>query len=201
MENRNQTSERAEVIETKQSPIHTTTLSKYLAMGLFVALPFLGGWIGYTHAPEKIIETERIVIQEVEKKRNNFQDATFSSDELTVVEAPELVLSEQYLNLPPFHIFHNQRHLISIAGPCQVDNEGGTIDEVSVISEPLDFPDEEQYEVISKVTCFQVAAGTETLLLQNMNSTVGTKRIIHYPVRDCAMSSPDCVSKGKPISL
>ena len=68
MENRNQTSERAEVIETKQSPIHTTTLSKYLAMGLFVALPFLGGWIGYTHAPEKIIETERIVIQEVEKR-------------------------------------------------------------------------------------------------------------------------------------
>lgn len=38
-----------------------TPLSKYLAMALFVALPFLGGWIGYTHAPEKVVEVERIV--------------------------------------------------------------------------------------------------------------------------------------------
>lgn len=30
-----------------------TPLSKYLAMVLFVALPFIGGWIGYTLVPEK----------------------------------------------------------------------------------------------------------------------------------------------------
>lgn len=33
-----------------------TLLSKYFAMVLFVLLPFIGGWIGYTFAPEKIIE-------------------------------------------------------------------------------------------------------------------------------------------------
>ena len=38
-----------------------TPLSKYLAMSLFVALPFLGGWIGYTYAPEKVVEVERVV--------------------------------------------------------------------------------------------------------------------------------------------
>jgi len=35
-------------------------LSKYLAFGLFVILPFLGGYVGYTFAPVKIMEVERI---------------------------------------------------------------------------------------------------------------------------------------------
>ena len=38
-----------------------TPLSKYLAMFLFVALPFIGGWIGYTYAPEKVVEIERVL--------------------------------------------------------------------------------------------------------------------------------------------
>lgn len=38
-----------------------TPLSKYLAMTLFVALPFLGCWIGYTYAPEKVVEVEKII--------------------------------------------------------------------------------------------------------------------------------------------
>lgn len=35
-----------------------TPLSKYLAMTLFIIMPFLGGWIGYTYAPEKVVEVE-----------------------------------------------------------------------------------------------------------------------------------------------
>ena len=38
-----------------------TPLSKYLAMVLFVLMPFIGGWFGYTYAPEKLIEVEKIV--------------------------------------------------------------------------------------------------------------------------------------------
>lgn len=48
--------------------LHTVTpLSKYLAMMLFIILPFVGGWIGYQYAPTKIItvEVERVV--EIEK--------------------------------------------------------------------------------------------------------------------------------------
>ena len=39
--------------------------SKYLALVLFVLLPFSGGWIGYTLAPEKVVEIERVT--EVER--------------------------------------------------------------------------------------------------------------------------------------
>ena len=43
-----------------------TPFSKYLAMALFVALPFVGGWVGYAYAPEKVVEVERVVEQVVE---------------------------------------------------------------------------------------------------------------------------------------
>lgn len=47
---------------SKFENLHTVTpLSKYLAMTLFVLLPFLGGWVGYTFAPVKVVEVERVV--------------------------------------------------------------------------------------------------------------------------------------------
>ncbi len=44
-----------------------TPLSKYLAMALFVILPFIGGWVGYTLAPEKIVDS--VVVREVEVEK------------------------------------------------------------------------------------------------------------------------------------
>jgi hypothetical protein len=53
-------------METQQSKVESliaplkkiTPLSKYLAMILFIAMPFIGGWIGYTYTPEKVVEVE-----------------------------------------------------------------------------------------------------------------------------------------------
>lgn len=46
----------------RNNPLHQVTpLSKYLALALFVGLPFLSGWIGYSHAPVKIVEVVRSV--------------------------------------------------------------------------------------------------------------------------------------------
>jgi hypothetical protein len=42
-----------------------TPLSKYLAMALFVAMPFIGGWVGYMYAPEKVVEVEKVITKEV----------------------------------------------------------------------------------------------------------------------------------------
>jgi hypothetical protein len=64
-----QTKQEQEVaVEAKQSVWNTATpLSKYLAMALFIILPFVGGYIGYVFTPEKIIEVDKEVIREVEK--------------------------------------------------------------------------------------------------------------------------------------
>jgi hypothetical protein len=67
--------------ETQQlSPLHTvTSLSKYLAMALFIVLPFLGGWIGYTYAPGKVVEVERVVVNEVEVEKSKFNLRAFEN--------------------------------------------------------------------------------------------------------------------------
>jgi hypothetical protein len=52
--------------KSRNNVLHQITpLSKYLALALFVALPFIGGWIGYSNAPVKVLEMDKIVIQEV----------------------------------------------------------------------------------------------------------------------------------------
>jgi hypothetical protein len=37
-----------------------TRLSKLLAASVFITMPFIGGYIGYTYAPEKIVEIETV---------------------------------------------------------------------------------------------------------------------------------------------
>ncbi len=51
-----------------------TSLSKYLALTLFILLPFLGGYIGYVYAPEKAEEVEGTV--PVEEYENTIVDLT-----------------------------------------------------------------------------------------------------------------------------
>lgn len=47
--------------QEKHPVFQITTLSKYLAVIFFILLPFIGGWIGYTYAPVKIVEVEKVV--------------------------------------------------------------------------------------------------------------------------------------------
>lgn len=48
-------------VEVQKGPLNCVTpLSKYLAMVLFILTPFIGGWIGYQYAPEKVVEVERV---------------------------------------------------------------------------------------------------------------------------------------------
>ena len=53
-----------EKVDRKFSHLNSVTpLSKYLSMILFVILPFVGGYLGYSFSPEKIIEKEIFVSQ------------------------------------------------------------------------------------------------------------------------------------------
>ena len=64
-------------VESAIAPLKKVTrLSKCLAMALFIALPFIGGLVGYTYAPEKIVEVERVTV--VEKVMENDNDAAMS---------------------------------------------------------------------------------------------------------------------------
>ncbi len=62
-------------VEQKISALNSVTpLSKYLAMTLFVVMPFIGGWIGYMYSPVKVVEIEKIVYQQIPPlAQNNFE--------------------------------------------------------------------------------------------------------------------------------
>lgn len=64
-------------VDTNVPQIHqltkVTTLSKYFALALMVALPFIGGVVGYSLAPERVVE--QVVVQEVEVNREADTDA------------------------------------------------------------------------------------------------------------------------------
>ncbi len=51
--------------EGRLAPLHKVTpLSKYLALALFISMPFIGGWIGYTYAPEEIVSINHVYAPE-----------------------------------------------------------------------------------------------------------------------------------------
>ena len=48
--------------ESRFVPLQKVTpVSKYFALALFIVMPFIGGWIGYTYVPEKVIMTKKFV--------------------------------------------------------------------------------------------------------------------------------------------
>lgn len=63
-----------------------TPLSKYLAMAIFIITPFIGGWIGYTYAPEKIVVTETIIY------KNSAVESEASPTNLPAKEKPSYMI-------------------------------------------------------------------------------------------------------------
>ncbi len=56
-----------------------TPLSKYLAMAIFIAMPFIGGWIGYNYAPEKVVIEEKILVKEADVAIDHVTESAVSS--------------------------------------------------------------------------------------------------------------------------
>lgn len=92
METKNLNQETPQV--EQPSYLHQVTpLSKYLAMALFIILPFIGGYIGYMYAPEKVVEVERVVekevIQEVQANQSDKVEP-FTTETGIVLDGKEL---------------------------------------------------------------------------------------------------------------
>lgn len=82
------------VTESVIAPLKKVTpISKYLAMALFIILPFLGGWIGYTYAPEKVVD----VVKATNVKVEDDIKETPKQDNLYEVNFSESVPSRQFL--------------------------------------------------------------------------------------------------------
>lgn len=63
-----------------------TPLSKYLALLLFISLPFIGAYVGYQSAPEKVVEK----VMAVESEEDLIKNKDFVIDKIIVSANPEL---------------------------------------------------------------------------------------------------------------
>ena len=83
--------------EGRLAPLKKVTpLSKYLAMVLFILMPFIGGWVGYTYAPDKIVEVEKVVFKEIEVPMVSTEDAVSINPNLTLRDGWDLYTSNKY---------------------------------------------------------------------------------------------------------
>jgi len=77
------------------SPLfRVTTVSKYFALALVVALPFIGGLVGYTYAPEKVVEIEKVIYLENDSEDTVLQSADEGTDSLTSYDVSERITLE-----------------------------------------------------------------------------------------------------------
>lgn len=120
-----------------------TPLSKYLAMLLFIIMPFFGGWIGYRNAPEKIVEVETIV--EIESLKapvlsEEFSDlytytlpATWYKTEsefgggMKIVTPPPTVIEKPYIDEQGYFHDTNLEVFIHHLPPAHIFNEDKTL--------------------------------------------------------------------------
>ncbi len=73
-------------------------------MALFIIMPFVGGWVGYVYAPEKVVEIEKIVEVMIDRKEPEIVLATssmklFQKDQRYTTDGVNVYLTD---DLEPF---------------------------------------------------------------------------------------------------
>lgn len=92
-------------VEQKSSMYQVTPLSKYLALALFIILPFLGGYVGYTLAPAKVVEVEKIVYQknsETQPVSTDSESVAITPSETTGVQQNNFIGNPEYVPVREF---------------------------------------------------------------------------------------------------
>ncbi len=108
-----------------------TPLSKYFALSLFIAMPFIGGWVGYTYAPGKVIVIEKLAIEEAEMCH-----ATDTTEEPSSTPLPDTEEQEG-----PLPLFKTSPIRCEAIGACYFDGETFAIYKYNLFTqryEPLD---------------------------------------------------------------
>jgi len=83
-------------IDLKNQLMKVTPLSKYLALILFIVMPFIGGYIGYVYAPVKVGETEKNVHKDVPVLNSDIEKKGWDSAVCKGWSSPSLSASERF---------------------------------------------------------------------------------------------------------
>lgn len=181
-----------------------TPLSKYLALVLFVLLPFVGGYVGYLYAPEKIVEIEKPpaapveTISVTEAAIAKVLSDTEGGVRLAAVRATELdsVYANGTPKTPLSHVFITG----TTDGGRWLNTEQGTCSVVEIRPDLLSYnPELKEHivniaDVTSGVTCWYGGAGSETYLYKSDKSGLGYQ-VATFPTGECG-NEPNCEPFG-----
>lgn len=77
--------ENIEPVSEQRSRLLLAPVPKYLILVLMVTLPFLGGWVGYNIATEKVVEVEKLTSQELTNEQpHGVQDKRYRNASLGI---------------------------------------------------------------------------------------------------------------------
>ena len=131
-------------------------------MTLFVILPFVGGWIGYQYAPEKIVEAEREVIKEVPAESFQF-DIQFDNSETVVNAEKNLTLPDNWITYTNDTVSFKVSYPDGYDTVIKTGNRGGS-DEPSFHLFDDSLPDVEIFrELIGGPYCFDHLCDREVI--------------------------------------
>ncbi len=99
----------------------TTATAKYLAMVLFVVLPFVGGWIGYHYVPQNVIEIEKVVYKEIDPAINEEQKGNL--DERVMTDVVNNALLDTF-DTSLWQEYRSETLALSFKYPLTIDSEG-----------------------------------------------------------------------------
>lgn len=100
-----------------------TPLSKYLAMALFIIMPFLGGYVGYAWAPDRVVEVERVVFKET---LNEYNGSSYGVDYPTSHDFKKILSRKETqriaLGIQPFSEKNLTFEITAYLEPNQIPN-------------------------------------------------------------------------------
>jgi membrane-bound inhibitor of C-type lysozyme len=108
-----------------------TTMSKAIAMILFVTLPFIGGWIGYHFAPTHVVEVEKIVT--VREEQRNEAPGAPPTERFVGTIANEEILFE-HMNYTSYRLVRN-----GVVTTGELNTERGFEDDIDATVYVLDW--------------------------------------------------------------
>jgi hypothetical protein len=175
-----------------------TPLSKYLAMVLFVLLPFVAFYLGLQFAPVQYVEVEQVVFRENPSK-NNTESQSVPVEEEPIVGHPagyidlHAVESQSSQGIPESDIYVGNELVLRASGSCSFEYENELPPNRSALTEIIG-----DHRIIDRGICWYGGGGAEfyTFAKGDVLTLVG------MPIGECGnLPVSECSGFGEPQVL
>jgi len=182
-----------------------TPVSKYLAMVLFVVLPFVGGWIGYMLAQEKLVQIQPFQSESTDVVRENFLNSSeiVNTPQLTSLDSETSITTQEFRNEfvgVSFHVPSEWNIQTSVDYSEVVNKEPFSFkldDYVIVQAYSPDYARDYYYPDDIIKTGARISVSTFPITVKNIDNPIWTPEGYIRFMEDLNMDCGDCLSSQR----